>query len=95
MSPSEGWVPPDGGYGWVIAIACMFVMVFAAQSFVDFGIFLLAFIEYYDVSTTIVSIVGAIQMSASGLACKYEKQCNICFRNKNSTTSMDVLVGHV
>ena len=68
--PSQGWVPPDGGYGWIIATACMFIMVFAAQSFIDFGIFLLAFIEYYDADTTIVAAVGAIQMSVSGFCCK-------------------------
>jgi hypothetical protein len=45
-------------------------MLFAAQSFIDFGIFLIAFIEYYDASTTIVAVVGAIQMSASGFCCK-------------------------
>ncbi|XP_077977518.1 monocarboxylate transporter 12-like [Glandiceps talaboti] len=52
--------PPDGGYGWVVAISGMMVMILNGGAFYASGIFLVEFIQYFKLGAENVGWIGAI-----------------------------------
>ena len=53
-------IPLDGGYGWIIVICAMYLQFTAVSGITTFGLFLVEWIDYYNVTKLSVSwIVSA------------------------------------
>ncbi|XP_077977443.1 monocarboxylate transporter 12-like [Glandiceps talaboti] len=63
--PHQPTAPPDGGYGWVVVISGMIVMVFSGSIFHTSGVFLVEFVEYFQHGVEKAAWIGAF----SGAIC--------------------------
>ena len=52
--------PPDGGWGWVVCLACLFGNLTVGGICLSFGILLPSLKDYYGESTGVISLVGSI-----------------------------------
>ncbi|XP_077977521.1 monocarboxylate transporter 12-like [Glandiceps talaboti] len=57
---SDAVEPPDGGYGWVVAISGMMVMVLNGGAFYASGIFLVEFVQYFQQGVKDAAWIGAV-----------------------------------
>ncbi|XP_074652406.1 monocarboxylate transporter 12-like [Tubulanus polymorphus] len=53
-------IPPDGGWGWVVAFASFLVNVLVDGVCFSFGLFMIEFIDYYGESLGKTAIVGSV-----------------------------------
>ena len=51
---------PDGGWGWIVCISCLFGNLAAAGPVTSYGIILPSLKEYYNEGAFIISLVGSI-----------------------------------
>ena len=51
---------PDGGWGWVVCIACLFGNFTTGGICLSFGIILPSLKEYFSESTAVISLVGSL-----------------------------------
>ena len=63
-NPLTSTPPPDGGFGWVVALASFFLHLFVVGTSFSFGVFFPKYIEEFHESPGIVAWVGSI---AAGL----------------------------
>ncbi|XP_077977519.1 monocarboxylate transporter 12-like [Glandiceps talaboti] len=70
--------PPDGGYGWIIAISGMMVLVLNGGAYNASGIFLVEFIQYFqqgaEDAAWIGAVFGFIYMSSGPLSAALTKR---------------------
>ena len=60
--PTETWIPPDGGYGWVVALASMglnFIYCFGNGAF---GVLYVAFMEVFDMNKSQGALLMVCQL---------------------------------
>ena len=64
---SPVWLPPDGGYGWVI-VACTFVLNYMISLMITvFGFLLVELIYQFQVTAGVLTWIGSIQFSIGPL----------------------------
>ncbi|XP_077977636.1 monocarboxylate transporter 12-like [Glandiceps talaboti] len=61
--PADADNPPDGGYGWVVAIAAMIIHVIIGGINTTSGIFLVELVDYFEEGTAQASLIGSIAMA--------------------------------
>ena len=52
--------PPDGGYGWVVVMAAFFIHVIVDGVTFTFGVFYVAFLDYFEEGKGKTSLVGSL-----------------------------------
>ena len=65
---SGTYVFPDGGWGWVVLAAVTFHQILLPMVYATFGIFLLEFLDVYDVKPSTLTWIGALQASLMGFS---------------------------
>ena len=60
---------PDGGWGWVVCIACMFGNLTVGGVCMSFGIILPALEEYYHEGAGVIALAGSILSGLALLSC--------------------------
>ena len=62
-------VAPDGGWGWVVCVACMFGNLTVGGVCMSFGILLPALEEYYHEGAGVIALAGSILSGLTLLSC--------------------------
>ena len=57
--------PPDGGWGWVIVFASFMVHVIADGIAYSFGVYVEAFIEYFECTRSQIGLLGSLMLGVT------------------------------
>ena len=57
------WQPPDGGYGWVVAISAFLICFLSSHIFCTFCFYFTVLLEYYHTSATVISWISCLLLS--------------------------------
>ena len=68
-------MPGDGGYGWVVALSGMLLMVIVSSFFSVFGVVYMEMVEYYNTDKVVIAWVGATLQFVFGVAGRYVTLC--------------------
>ncbi|KAH0555482.1 hypothetical protein KQX54_019252 [Cotesia glomerata] len=60
ISPKGEWIPPDGGWGWLVLLAAVMVNVLIPGTIKSFGVLFVEFLNVFKSGSTMAALIPAI-----------------------------------